>query len=225
MFAVNTYAEIEKREKELNERHIIILLFVRPSLAGADRVIAEFNYLHHNSDRYCSIYAVGYTDNWDESSYEDYQTIKGPYGADWFYSDYAFVDFKNKLEERLKWNYSGDIELILLQSNPDGSNILNFENYLVIDINYGIRKEYIDSFPRFMEALVRASKREVEAKGAVRNIQRAKYKLKGIAESAIDSCKKIPSPIRTILKDRLFFRTSKSYSQSFNKSKASGIYI
>lgn len=63
MFAVNTYEEIEKREKELNKKHIVVLLFVRPSLPNANDIINEFEYIHYNSGEYCSIYAVGYTNN------------------------------------------------------------------------------------------------------------------------------------------------------------------
>lgn len=212
MFAVNTYEEIEANERQMAERHIIVLLFVRPSLPGADKVIAEFNYLHYNSRKYCSIYAVGYTNNRDDQSYKDYQTIKGVDSSEWFYSDCAFVDFKNKLERRLKWKYSGEIELIVLQSNPEGYKILNFENYLAIDINYGIRNEYIESFPRFMESLIDASKKEVEVKQATYEMQRTKYKIRDIVAASIESCKKVPTPVKIVIKDRLFYRTSKSYT-------------
>ena len=34
MYAVNTYEQIERQERELNENHIIILLFVRPTSVG-----------------------------------------------------------------------------------------------------------------------------------------------------------------------------------------------
>lgn len=56
MFAVNTYEEIEKREKELNKKHIVILMFVRPSLPNSNNIINEFEYIHYNSCEYCSIY-------------------------------------------------------------------------------------------------------------------------------------------------------------------------
>ena len=63
MFPVSTYEEIVKKERELNEKHIIVLLFVRPSLPGAREIVEEFSYLYYNSSRYCSIYAVGYTND------------------------------------------------------------------------------------------------------------------------------------------------------------------
>ena len=99
MFAVNTYEEIEKNERRLNEKHIIILLFVRPSLSGAKEIIEEFDYIHYNSDRYCSVYAVGYTNDSCESSYPDFRVAGGVDGVSWYYSNKAFVNFKNKLEK------------------------------------------------------------------------------------------------------------------------------
>lgn len=212
MFAVTTYEEIEQKEKLLNEKHIIILLLVRPSLSGADNIIADFNYLHHNSEKYCSIYAVGYSEKKDEQSYQDYKAVTGPDGATWYYSDHAFVHFKDKLQTRLKWRYCGNIELLILQSNPEGRNVLNFGNYLSIDMNYGIAKKYIPAFPNFMEALIHASKAEVEVRKAAAQMQNNNYKLRDIVAQAIDEFKPLPTSVKTIVKDRLFYRTSKSYS-------------
>lgn len=189
MYAVNTYDEIVKKEKELDDKHIIVLLFVRPSLQGTNEIIDEFNYLHYNSSKYCSIYAVGYTNDSSVCSNKDYKKISGVSGVDWYYSDRAFVNFKNSLENRLKWKYSGDIEVIVLQSNPEGKHILNFQNFIAIDVNYGIRNEYIDSFPRFMESLIRSSKSEVSATDAVVKANKSRYSLKNIVLNSIEECK------------------------------------
>lgn len=210
MFAVNTYEEIEKKERELNEKHIIVLLFVRPSLPNARNVIDEFNYIHYNSREYCSIYAVGYSNRQTESY--DFEPVKGVAGDEWYYSDKVFIEFKDKLESRLRWKYSGDIELIVLQSNPDGRNILNFENYLAIDINYGIKNEYIESFPRFMESLVRAARKEVKTTNLKSEMNKPRFKISEIVLNSVEECKKIPYPLKKIIKDRLFYRTSKSYN-------------
>lgn len=210
MFAVNTYEEIEANERQLNQKHIIVLLFVRPGLPDASSVIDEFNYIHYNSREYCSIYAVGYSNKQTES--HDFEPVKGVAGDEWYYSDKVFIEFKDKLESRLRWRYSGDIEMIVLQSNPEGRNILNFENYLAIDINYGIKNEYIESFPRFMESLVRAAKKEVEPANLRNEMNQSRFKISEIVLNSVDECKKIPYPLKKIIKDRLFYRTSKSYN-------------
>jgi predicted nucleic-acid-binding protein len=211
MFAVNTYEEIEKKEIEIGEKHLIIFLFVRPSLAGAKEIIDEFNYIHYNSGRYCSIYAIGYTND-SMSGYDSFTKIKGIQNSEWYYSDVAFVQFKRYLEKRLKWRYSGEIEMIILQSNPEGRNILNFTNYIAVDVLHGIRKEYIESFPRFMETLIRSSQSQVEVKPAIQKAVIKQIKIKDIVYDAISESKRIPTPVKKILKDSLFYRTSKSYS-------------
>lgn len=205
MYIINTYEQIEQKEKELNENHIIILLFVRPSVSGADDIIKEFNYIHHNSARWCSIYAVGYTN--DPSSKFSYD-VTGVDGEMWYFSDEVFIDFKNNLEERLRWRYSGENEMIVLQSNIDGGNILNFENYIAININEGLRKEYIPSYSMFMESLIKHSKAEVKASLAIKKTFRIKKR--DFIEMALEEIKNIPMPIKTILKNRLFFKTSNS---------------
>lgn len=63
MFAINTYEEIEQRQRENGDKQIVILLFVRPTVPGAKEIIEEFDYIHYNSERYCSIYAVGYSND------------------------------------------------------------------------------------------------------------------------------------------------------------------
>ncbi|MGL6201333.1 MAG: hypothetical protein ACRC3H_20615 [Lachnospiraceae bacterium] len=212
MFAVNTYEEIEKNERMLNEKHIIVLLFVRPSLPGAKDIIEEFNYIHYNSRKYCSIYAVGYSDNVNSCSGKEWKKVENVAGAQWYYSDQAFVDFKDKLERRLTWEYSGEIELIVLQSNPEGRQILNFENYLAINVNYGLKNDYIESFPRFMESLVRSSKKEVETTAVSWQLQKSRLKPGQVAAASIEECKKVPGPLRRIMKDKLFYRTARFYS-------------
>lgn len=205
MFAINTYEEIEQRQRKNGDKQIVILLFVRPSAPGAKEIIEEFDYIHYNSARYCSIYAVGYSNDFLKANDRSYKRVTNIEGNEWYFRNAEFVKFKNNLEHRIQWKYSGENELIILQSNPEGHQILNFQNYVAIDINCGIRNGYIDSFQRFMEALIRSSKSEVTAKEAVTQTRKARYSIKNIAANAIDGCKKIPIPVKTILRDRLFY--------------------
>lgn len=208
MYAIHTYEEIIKQEERLQEHHLIILLFIRPSLPQAKAMIEEFDYLHFNAGKYCSIYAIGYTND-QRKQQEGFHLVCAGTHSNWYFSDQAFVSCKNQLEQRLKWNYSGEIEMILLQSNPEGRQILNFQNYVPLDLSYGIRQQYLDSFPRFMEQLIRAAKSEVTAKQALAHVKRQRYSLSKIALESIDACKKIPRPAKVLLKDQLFFSTKK----------------
>ncbi len=126
MFVACTYEEIENRERDVESKEIVVFLFVRPSCKGAMDIIREFDYIHYNSGKYCSIYAIGYTDNFNKANDKQFQKVNIEINSDWYFSTKAFTEFKNKLENRINWNYSGEIEILILQNNPSSNNILNF---------------------------------------------------------------------------------------------------
>lgn len=208
MFAASTYEEIEKYEKQVNNMEIVVFLFARPSESS---ILKEFEYIHFNSAEYCSIYAIGYTDDFTKAADKNYRKIYACMQQDWYYSAKAFTDFKNELEKRINWEYSGETELLILQNNPHNKNVLNFQNYVAINVNKGLRDGYVDSFQSFMECLIRASKSEVTAKKASQEIRRARISVKDTLVKAIDGSKRIPTPIKDIIKDRLFYRCANTY--------------
>lgn len=210
MFAASTYEEIELIERQVENMEIVVFLFVKPTNSDAINIINEFEYIHYNSEKYCSIYAIGYSDNIEKKKDKSYKKVNATFNSNWYFSMKAFTEFKKKLEERINWNYSGEVEVLILQNNPGGHSSLNFRNYVAIDVNKGIREGYIDSFQGFMESLVRSTKSKVTAKEAIKDVAIDRISIKGIITEAIDDCKKIPSPIKTIVKDRLFYRCANS---------------
>lgn len=210
MFAACTYEEIEKIERTIENKEIVVFLFVRPSVEGATNIIKEFEYIHYNAGKYCSIYAVGYTNNFEKAQDDSFRKVNVDLDTEWYFSTKAFTEFKNKLESRIRWCYSGETEILILQNNPGNSNVLNFQNYVAIDVNKGIREGYIDSFQRFMESLIRSSKSKVTAHEAIRNIASQRISIKDIICDSIDDCKKIPTSVKKIMKDKLFYRCARS---------------
>ncbi len=208
MFAVNTFEEIEKKQREINKEQIIILLFMRPTVSGAAEMIDEFDYIHYNSGESCSIYAIGYSNDFGISNNRsDYKKVTKVGENAWFFSNLEFVKFKRSLEERINWSYSGEAELLVLQSNPAGKQILNFQNYGVVDINYGLQKGYISSFSRLMEALVRSSQEEIMALDVMKKVFRKRLSIRQTVFRALEDCKRVPASITEILKDRMFYHS------------------
>ena len=203
MFAASTYEEIERIEQGVENAEIVVFLFVR---ATEKEILKEFEYIHYCAATYCSIYAIGYTDDFSKSEDRTYRKIEAYMENDWYYSAKAFNIFKERLQDRIRWKYSGETEVLILQNNPGKSNVLNFQNYVAIDITKGIREGYIDSFQSFMESLIRCSKSKVTAKEAIQNIRNSRISIKDVLSSAIEDCKKIPKPVKNILQDRLFYR-------------------
>ena len=212
MFAASTYEEIVAIEQKVENQEVVVFLFVKPNDQTALDIIKEFEYIHYNSDKYCSIYAIGYTDDFSKKKDRHYKKVDCILDSDWYFSNKAFVEFKNKLEDRIGWKYSGETEILILQNNPGKRNPLNFQNYIALDINKGIREGYIDSFQLFMETLIRSSKSEVSAKGIVSDLRKGRISIKSIIQDTISECKKIPTPIKKIVSDRLFYRCANNYS-------------
>lgn len=210
MFAASTYEEIELIERQVKNREIVVFLFVKPTNQEALNIINEFEYIHYNSEKYCSVYAVGYSNDFEKKNDMSYRKVDATFGSNWYFSMEAFTDFKNRLEERINWNYSGEVEILILQNNPGSCNSLNFRNYVAIDVNKGIREGYMDSFQGFMESLVRSAKSSVTAKEATKDVALDRISIKNIITDTISDCKKIPLPIKKIFKDRLFYRCANS---------------
>lgn len=206
MFAVGTYEEITAQEKQIENKEIVVFLFVKPTNQAALDIIREFEYIYFNSDKYCSVYAIGYSNDFEKASDSRYSKIGRVDGSDWYFSTKAFVEFKNNLENRIKWKYSGETEILVLQNNPGYRDPLNFRNYVAIDVNRGIKEGYMDSFQRFMESLIRSARSEVTAKEVIADVRKARIGIKGIIEETISDSKRIPAPIKKIVKDRLFYR-------------------
>ena len=94
MFAANTYDEIIRCEKEVENLEIVVLLFVRPTNQAALDIIREFEYIHYNSGKYCSVYAIGYSNDFAKAKDRCYRKATNVAGVDWYFSDQVFVEFK-----------------------------------------------------------------------------------------------------------------------------------
>ena len=206
MFAASTYEEVVDYERRIENKEIVVFLFVKPTTQDAIDIIQEFEYIHYNSAKYCSIYAIGYSDNPEKKTDKYYRKVTEIVDSNWYFSNKAFVDFKNNLERRIKWEYSGETEVLILQNNPGSRDPLNFSNYVAIDVNKGLREGYIDSFQRFMESLIRSSRSKVTAKESAADLCKSRISIKDTIAEAIDNSKKIPIPAKQIIKDRLFYR-------------------
>lgn len=211
MFAIHNVKGINKIESSIEGKHVIIFLLVKPSDDNAEDILSKINYFHHKSDRYCSMYLIGYSDG-DMKEYADVIRVTGVDGEQWSYSDSCFIDACDDLKNRLSnWTYSGEPELIILQnSNKDSGDQLDFTGYNYIDINYGIENGYIDSFAKFMERLLNACKSEIEGEKALSKANRSRIKCRNVLEYAIESTPQLPSPVKKIMKDKIFYKTCKT---------------
>ena len=212
MNPVNNIKGIDAQEKLLEGNHVVILLLVKPSDKNADDMIKQINYLHYRSDKYCSIYLVGYSIKFGDD-YKDVRVISGIDNQEWQYSDKCFLEACDELKKILtNWRYSGEPEMIILQNNSENKSgrCLDFSNYYYIDINYGIKEGYIDSFQRFMERVIDACRSEITANEAIIKANKMRISPRKVFENAVGNCPRLPKPLKKILKDKVFFKSYKS---------------
>lgn len=96
MFAACTYEEIENRERNVENKEIVVFLFVRPSCKDAMDIVREFDYIHYNSGEFCSIYAIGYTNDFNKAYDKHLQKVNIEVNSEWYFSTKVFTEFKNK---------------------------------------------------------------------------------------------------------------------------------
>ena len=205
---------IIQSEQMKEGQHIILLLMIKLSDVDADKYTSNFNYWHHRSGETCSIYLPGYSQYFYER-YTDAVEVKGVNGEKWAYSDKCFVDVCDQLQNSLtNWSYSGEPELLILQRNLNpnatGRNILDFSQYVYIDINYGIQHKYIDSFPRFMERILNVCKSEVDLTKVMKFEKLKRLSPKKILIYAVENTPGLSKPISKVLGDHLFYKTSRT---------------
>lgn len=97
-------------------RHsLIAVFFCNPNTPFArDEIIPFLNYFHKRSKQYINIFCCGFGAVSSSSDYPDMQKVGSVDGMEWYYSDEAFVNVVDAFEERTKWKYSGENELLLL---------------------------------------------------------------------------------------------------------------
>ena len=211
MYPASSLVEIKEHENCLEGKHVIILFLLKPSDEGATSYYKSLNYYHYLASGYCSIYLLGYSPTLD-NSYDDIQEITSINNNMWQYSDNCFIDLRKELNQRIKkWRYSGEPEIVILQknSNDKSKDPLDFSHYISIDINYGIKRGYIDSFPRFMERLIGACEKEVTAIDSIKKAEQKRIIPKKIIEYTINACSNLPTPLKTIMSDKLFYKSSR----------------
>ena len=169
------------------------ILITRPSLATGKDILEELNYYHHMTSVNINFYLPGYGAYWNPQEYPDMRVVTKIDGADWSFSDRAFVAFINALEEVSRWKYSGESELLLI---PYDDGKLDYSNVAVFCLDAMLKDEAISSVSRFITDLSRSAKRNNAVKSiAVKGA--AKCVAKTIVQEMTDF---LPKHISTALK-------------------------
>ncbi len=133
---------------------MIGLLFARPDLQLAqEQIIPSLEYYHHRSGDSIDFFCAGYSCYSHEN--DEIQPIK--VGELWEFNPISFNQFRREIEDRSSWQYSGEVDLILLDGKCDdnGNTYLDFEYAWVCDLDNMIRNNAIENVHRFFEEIFR----------------------------------------------------------------------
>jgi hypothetical protein len=188
---------------------------IKPSDENSQDIIGKFNYLHYLSGEYCTIYPIGYYHNpWNHALYGNSKEVEGVDNQIWYYNDKAFLEMVNQIEERIKWKYSGEPEMMILQNNTNDQDFLSFKNYICIRILAGLRKQYFPSFALLMQSIINSAKKHVTGKEVIQDVSKKSIKdhikLKDIIVDTFLTSVKVPEFVKKILKDGLFYFSANS---------------
>lgn len=155
MLGAITYQEmLNGISKNKVDEDTIGILITRPDLDTGKNILGSLNHYHHLSGENINFYLPGYGAYW-YGVYPDEQLVTKIDGVDRSFSDQAFVQFINDLEEQSKWEYSGESELLLLDYK---NNRLSLDNILEFYLDNMLRDNVIDSISSFFQKLIRLCK-------------------------------------------------------------------
>jgi hypothetical protein len=131
---------------------LVGLLFARPELRLArDEITSSLQYFDHRSGKHINFYCAGYTQY--GGPMEDYRT----FGVDgWVFSTLKFDAFRQEIETRSCWRYSGDCDLLLMNACHDTSArraALDFKSAIVCHLDAMKAAGAIASVPSLFERI------------------------------------------------------------------------
>jgi len=136
---------------------MIGLVFCQPQHTLAkEEIVPCLNYYHYRSGININFYFSGFGAYWQPDEYLDKEHVGKIEGTTWYFSAKAFNDFRVSVEQRSSWQYSGEIDLILINANlhPDQKTVnLNFEEAIACNLSEMKRKNTIPSIMGFFETI------------------------------------------------------------------------
>lgn len=149
----------DKMLKDINDNKrndsIIGILIAHPASEFTKSILDRISFFHPRSGKYTNIYFVGYGAYWNNATYADMENICKINSVQWSFSSKMFSDLIFDLEEKSKWEYSGETELILLNYK---NGVFDFSNCLILWLDQMIRDNAIRSPEWLFEKIFRYSR-------------------------------------------------------------------
>lgn len=139
------------REKGKNGR-LVGVLFANPnSSLSKQEIIGHLDEFHYYSEKNIDFYCAGYG-AWLPPSPE-IKTVTKVGDIPWVFDNKKFVELIKDFEKNTSWKYSGEVELILLDTDLSNPNGLNFSSTIVCNLEEMIKAGTFSSVRNFFYKL------------------------------------------------------------------------
>jgi hypothetical protein len=157
--SVATHFTEPTREPLPRKVKMVGLLFCQPSdgLAESD-VLPKLSYFHFRSGENINFYCAGYSAYGPPEVRGDERIVARIDDADWRFSEKRFNRFRQEIEVRTRWKYSGDVDLLLTNAklDPDAKKpFLDFGSTIVCNLLHMRQQGLIASVSSFFESIFR----------------------------------------------------------------------
>jgi len=158
---VSTRYETVHVDEERNSK-LIGILFTHPNAPLAkSEIVDHLNQFHYRSGEAVDFFCVGYGTYWPDNYQADMRKVTLIDGTDWFFSDAAFSQVIDEIQDLTKWQYSGETELLLLSAIKDDSGLgkLDFGSAIVCNLEMMKKDNAFSSVRAFFEEVFRFAKK------------------------------------------------------------------
>jgi len=175
------YLENEFKNKNIKPGTVCLLgiLFAQPQSEVSQTSILPFlTYYHVRSGESVYFFFPGYSEKEIDSHYgpisENFGKRKGSFIKNnkavsekvWDYSPEAFNLFRKSLEEKIKWEYSGDVDLLLTSVYCLGESrraYIDFSSTLVMNLDEMLKKNHIGSINSLFEEIFKYAEKNMNS--------------------------------------------------------------
>ena len=140
-----------------NKIRMLGMLFCQPQHDLAKKqVIPNLPYFHVRSGRNINFYCCGYGEHPDLQDYRDKQQVCRIDDMEWLFSVVAFNEFREEMETKTRWKYSGEVDLLITDARLNTVTEqaeLDFSSVVVCNLNAMVRDKTIPSIASFFEGI------------------------------------------------------------------------
>lgn len=133
--------KLRKQHGDALEVPIALLIGSADSNFMKENILQRINDYHHGSNHHINFYFPGYGAYWYGHCGPE-TVVCSVDEVDWLFSSKLFNEFIIELENRTKWNYSGEVELILVNYR---SGQLDFSEVMVFWLDRMVNEGVITS--------------------------------------------------------------------------------